>query len=337
MKHVFGVSSHLAFYLCHRLIQIDAIPVDDCIFFTTRDYMIPREYQSIYTQIIRTSYNVSATNGRIFAGWRIWRTIKNVQDFDSLVDQEIRGEDFLWYTQVCFNDICSLMVSKPNCRGYYVIEDGSGSYRKENKPTFTGIKGLIYHFLLKPLFPRLFIVKNHMIETEHHKFKGCIASNDMCFPLHKQYTRVIGIPFVPVPLAKVPDAIISIDPLFLWISQEDAECLFQRLAAFVNSKGYKYIVYKHHPYNLSSAHINAHRQYNEWIKHYFTANLQELDSQVSLENTIMAHQCDFYTAVSSVAIYAKAMGVVCYSYMPIIREYAQVPIHIVEELCIPIE
>ena len=94
---------------------------------------------------------------------------------------------------------------------------------------------------------------------------------------------------------------------------------------------------KHHPYNLSNAHINAHRQYNEWIKHYFTANLQELDSQVSLENTIMAHQCDFYTAVSSVAIYAKAMGVVCYSYMPIIREYAQVPIHIVEELCIPIE
>ena len=55
MKHVFGVSSHLAFYLCHRLIQIDAIPVDDCIFFTTRDYMIPREYQSLGTPFFMSS------------------------------------------------------------------------------------------------------------------------------------------------------------------------------------------------------------------------------------------------------------------------------------------
>ena len=48
IKHVFGVSSHLAFYLCHKLIQTDAINADDCIFFTTRDYIYPKEYQSVY-------------------------------------------------------------------------------------------------------------------------------------------------------------------------------------------------------------------------------------------------------------------------------------------------
>ena len=118
MKHVFGVSSHLAFYLCHKLIQTDAIDADDCIFFTTRDYIYPKEYQSVYKNVIRTSYNISPTDGRIFAGWKFWETQKNVRRFDSLVDSHLKGNPFIWYTQICFNDICSLMVTKPNCMGY---------------------------------------------------------------------------------------------------------------------------------------------------------------------------------------------------------------------------
>ena len=165
MKHVFGVSSHLAFYLCHHLIQTDSLNPNDCIFFTTRDYSFPAQYNSIYTNVIKTSYNLSSTQGRIFAGWKFWQTHKNIKEFDNLIDKYLNNNQFIWYTQVCFNDFCSLMVTKSNCAGYYVIEDGSGSYRKENKPTFIGIKGIIYHTILKPLFPRLYVVKNRMIET----------------------------------------------------------------------------------------------------------------------------------------------------------------------------
>ena len=337
MKYVFGVSSHLAFYLCHKLIQVDAICADDCIFFTTRDYMFPAEYQSVYTHVIRTSYNTSSTSGRIFAGWKFWDTRKNIRAFDALVDRQIKGEPFLWYTQVCFNDICSLMVTKRNCVGYYVIEDGSGSYKTENPSTFKGVKSIIYHILLKPLYPRLFVLKNRMIETNHSKFKGCIASNDMCFPLHQQYTRVIGLPFIPVPLAERPDAILSVDPMFLWISLEEAHLVIQQLASYINAKQYKRIAYKHHPYNLSKTNHHIYEQYNMWLHQYISAKLDELDAQVSLENTLMAHTCDFYTAVSSVAIYAKAMICDCYSYMPLLRPYTTLSVPVVENLCTPIE
>lgn len=334
IKHVFGVSSHLAFYLCHKLIQKDAIDADDCIFFTTRDYIYPKEYQSIYTHVVRTSYNISPTDGRIFAGWKFWETQKNVHRFDTLIDSHLNGNPFIWYTQVCFNDICSLMVTKPNCVGYYIIEDGSGSYRRENNPIFTGLKGILYRMVLKPLYPRLFAVKNRMIETNHPKFKGCIASNEMCFPLHQQFTRVIGLPFMPVTLDKEPDAIISIDPLFLWISMTQAKEVIQRLATYINSKNYQYIVYKHHPYTLSQSNQEIHQQYNQWLQSYLNVEIEELTPEVSLENTLMAHPCDFYTAVSSVAIYAKAMGRTCYSYMNLLRPYTQLSVPVVENLCI---
>ena len=334
LKHVFGVSSHLAFYLCHKLIQTDAINADDCIFFTTRDYIYPKEYQSVYKNIIRTSYNISPTDGRVFAGWRYWETRKNVQRFDALIDSQLKDSAFVWYTQVCFNDICSLMVTKPNCVGYYIIEDGSGSYRKENNPIFTGVKGILYRMVLKPLYPRLFAVKNRMIETNHPKFKGCIASNDLCFPLHQQFTRVVGLPFISVPLEREPDAIISIDPLFLWISMTQAKEVFQRLATYINSKNYQYVVYKHHPYTLSASNHEIHQQYNQWLHDYLSIEIEELGSDVSLENTLMAHTSDFYTAVSSIAIYAKAMGRTCYSYMNFMRPYTTLSVPVVEDLCI---
>lgn len=337
MKHIFGVSSHLAFYLCNKLIQTDSISIEDCVFFTSRDYNIPKEYQSIYTHVIKTSYNVSSTKGRIFAGWKFWDTLKNIRTFDKLVDDHIKGEKFIWYTQICNNDICNLMVTKKNCVGYYIIEDGSGSYKKKNETTFKGLRGVLYHTLLKPLFPRLFIVKNRMIETDHPKFKGCIATNDKCFPLHKNYTRVIGLPFIPTPLKIVPDAIISIDALYLWISDDKAKMIIQQLAAYVNNKGYQRIAYKHHPYTYASSRRSIYQKYNQWINDFFLPELQELSPETSIENSLMAHRCDFYTAVSSISIYANEMGVKCYSYKPLLRPYVTISIPLVDDICIPIE
>lgn len=336
MKHVFGVSSHLAFYIYHRLVELDGLNKNDCIFFTTRNYMIPVEYQSTYTHVIRTSYNVSSRDGRVFAGYNMVQTRRNIQAFDRLVDAELQGEKFLWYTQICYNDICSLMVTKSNCVGYYIIEDGSGSYKTTNEATFQGVKAWLYRLILKPLMPRLFVLKNKMIETDHPKFKSCIATNDRCFPLHQQCTRVIGLPFQPVPLSPVPDVILSIDPMFLWISEDEARSVLYNLAQHMNPL-YKRVAYKHHPYTLSNEYSEIYQKYNQWIHEYFAIELEELDSKVSLESALMAHRCDFYTATSSVAIYAHAMNCRCVSYMPLLRPYTSLTVPIIEELSHPIE
>jgi len=337
MKHIFGVSSHLAFYLCQRIIEQDSLKKEDCIFFTIDGYTMPSDYNDQYRSV--DVYGLlTPTRGRIFAGLRFWLTTQNVAMIDKQIEQCIGEEEYIWYTQICFNDLCSVMVTNPHCVGYYVIEDGSGSYYMDNTPTFQGWQAIVYHCFLKPFYPRIYTLKNHFVESNHPKFKGCIASNEMCFPYHQKYLRVVGMPFNPVPLSVAPDAIISIDPFFRWgISDEQVHHLIQQIAAFVNKQQYQRVAYKVHPALLSSQQTERYKLYNQWVHAYFVANMEELAPQVSLENTLMAHtNCDFYTAVSTVVIYAHAMGVRCYTYCPLVRQYIDKSVPFIEKMCIPI-
>lgn len=339
MKHVFGVASHLVFYLCNKIIEIDSINPDDCIFFFMRNYHCPEKFNETYKHQIHFESESNSKYSRVFAGLNIKKTKQNIRDFDELVDAYIKGEDFYWYSQICNNDYCSLFVTKPNCIGYYVLEDGIGSYRNINPQTFTGWKYLIYKFVLKPLWPRCFEVKNHFITTDHPKFKGCIATTDYCFPLHQQYLRCVGLPFETVNLNFTPDAVVSIDPLFLWIKQEDEEIVYQRVSDFVKSKRYKCLAYKFHPDFFSKDNVDIKQRYEKLIRHYYGNDIFEIDGKIGLENVLMTYKSDFYTDYSSVAIYAHAMGVTCYSYLPIVREYSNAykNIPLIEEFCVPIK
>lgn len=339
MKHIFGASSHLVFYLCNRIIELDHINPDDCIFFFTRNYHCPPKYDKIYKNIIDTGYNVDEKKGRVFEGIHLLKTRHNIKEFDTMVDSYLRGDDFIWYSQVCSNDFCSLFVTKQNCVGYYVLEDGLGSYRNYNPQTFTGWKYPLYKFILKPFWRRCFEVKNHFITTDHPKFKGCIATTEYCFPLHQQYLRCVGLPFETIDLGFSPDAIISIDPIYLFVNEQAEDCVYQRLSHYILNKNYSHIAYKFHPYFFAKSNADIKKRFESLIKKYYGDSLTELSADVSLENVLMTYHSDFYTDNSSVAVYGNAMNVKCYTYIPILRNYttAYNSVPLIEQFCTPIE
>ena len=335
LKHLFCISSPLAFSICDYLIKIDGMKVSDCVFLTTRTFKLPSD-KSLY-QVFETDLNASERSGRLFAGWRVIQTRRNVREFDKLIARLTDNQEYIFYTQVCYNDISNVAITNPRCRGYYIMEDGSGSYSKEDICAFRGWRAGVVKYILKPLFPRIFTIKEKMIETNHPKFKGCIATNDQCFPNHRDALRVIGLPFHPESLPFAPQAMISLDPYYKWLTDEQVEQVLQQLGNYINKKHYSHIVYKPHPYLLIAENKERYNLYNNWLRKYVQGDLEELTPNVSLENTLMAHRdCDFYTAVSSVAIYAKAMGVQCYTFAPLIRQYCNLTVPVVEDLCIPI-
>ena len=97
MKHVFGVASHLVFYLCNKIIEIDSINPDDCIFFFMRNYHCPEKFNETYKHQIHFESESNSKYSRVFAGLNIKKTKQNIRDFDELVDAYIKGEDFYWY------------------------------------------------------------------------------------------------------------------------------------------------------------------------------------------------------------------------------------------------
>ena len=322
MKHLFVASSHLTFYICDKYIAEEGFSKQSCILFLTRDYHIPANFEREYPCIIETDYNQTGQKaGRIFAGANIMKTCKNIKRFDSLVDSYLKGEEFDLYAQVCSNDIFSLFVTKKNCIAYHIIEDGLASYMDYNPQTFCGAKYWMYRLILRPLFYRIFAYKNHFISTESPKYKGCIATCNKCFPLHQEKLRIIGLPFQSIDLGYVPDAILSIDPLFMQTSSKEViKQIYSEIAAFVNVKGYKIVAYKFHPNFDTEMQKENKAFYRDIISPLFKSKLMEIDSRVALENVLFTYRCDFYTGNSSVAIYGKQMGAKIFSYAKILEE-----------------
>lgn len=321
MKYVFRISSHLTFFLSKKIIQVKNYDIDDCILFLVRDYHIPSEYDSLFKNQIHTSLNVSQSQGRIFEGLNVVKTYKNIRDFDHLVDDKIGEDPFIWFAQICNDDICSLMVTKKNCIGYYVIEDGLGSYRDSNPQTFCGWRYWVYKIFLKPCFPRIFAVKNKFIYTESPKFKGCIATNSHCFPLHTQFLETVGNPFDEQELPFAPDAILSIDPLYFFVDDNTVDLIYEDLSKIIMAKKYEQIYFKFHPYFFAESNAEMKIKYGKKIKHFFGDKVNQLSSDIVLECVLSKYKCDFYTNNSSISIYASQMGAKCYSYSPIVKKH----------------
>lgn len=319
MKHCFCIASHFVFYLTRRIIEKHNLNVDDCVLFLVRNYKIPQKYSLLYKYQIQTSYNITADKGRVFAGINVLKTVRNIREFDKLLDNTIRNEQFILYTSVCSNDITSLMVTKKNCCGYYVIEDGFTSYRTYNPQTFKGLRYLIYLFFLKPFFYRIYAVKNHFITTDNPKFKGCIATDQRCFPLHQQYLEVVGFPFEKEPIDFIPDAIISVDPLFLFVDIDIVKKVYNSLSEFVSQKNYKSIAFKMHPRFNAPGMERLRVQYMKTLEESFQRVLVELSPDIVLENVLAMYKCDFYSCNSAVSIYGSQAGSRCYSIMPLLK------------------
>ena len=315
MKHIFQVFSPLTFYISKRIIEVKQLDLNNCILLLTRDYKIPKKYDSLFENQIHTSYNVSEKEGRIFAGWKFWKTKKNIKEFENKIDKYLHNNQFIWYCSVCSNDICSLMVTHRNCVGYYITEDGMSSYRDFNPKTFTGTKALIYKYILNVFYHRLFAVKDYFIYTDNPKFRGCIATNEKCFPLHRQYIEVIGMPFEEAHLDTIPDAVISIEPNFEHIENNVILQLYNKLAEIIKKKQYKHIAYKFHPVFNAQVNIEIKKQYEIMLQQIFDKDLIEIDSDQSLESILITYKSDFYTGNSSVAIYASTAGTKCYSFI----------------------
>ena len=321
MKHIFAVISPLTFCITNKIIQLDGIKPEDCILFLLRDYHIPEEYESFYVNQIHSSYGGGVYEGRYFAGINIFKTKKNVKKFDALVEKHTQGDEFYWYTSSCTDDISNLMISNKKCVGYYIIEDGSGSYRNYNPQLFSGFKYYIYKFFLQKLFPRFYIAKNHFIETDCNKYKNCIATSQLCFPLHQENLRVIGNPFDDVNIGFRPDAILSVDPLFIFLSETEIDDVYRNLSRFIKTKNYETIAYKFHPIFEANTYKNNKCFSKDLLNKYFGQNIIQLPQNIILEGVIKNYKCDFYTTNSSTAIYAYTSGSKCYTYIPLLRKY----------------
>lgn len=315
MKHVFFVFSHLTFYMVHQIVRTENINTKDCFILIGRDYTFPENHQNDFQNTYK-----SPSQQRCFAGINIFKTAKNVKAFDKIIDEHTDHQDFYAYIAGWTDDFSNLLVSNNKCKGYYIFEEGTGSYSHVNSKTFTGIKYWIYRLILKNLFPRFYAIKESYHNIDHYKFKGFYASSSRAFPeFHNFPIKVIDIPFENIDLGFVPDAVLSIDPLYRFANNEAVQDIYSHLFHYLETKNYKLIAYKFHPFFAVRPEIK--NEFSNIIHNCCTTKLVELDSNIVLENVLKTYKCDFYSAGSSVQIYGAIAGAKCYTFSSYLKKY----------------
>lgn len=320
MKHLFYVHSHITFLVSKQYVFDQGINPDDCLFFCTRKYILPEKYKEVFKHTLQFPQDVFHSdevhffkNGNIINAYRKVRVIENI------VNDFTHDAPFIFYTLNTGGHVHSIIATMCNCKGYYLIEEGASAYYplpKSIAQLYTGWRNVLFKLILRPLMPKLFLLKDNIFSTSSEKFRGTIASSKMAFADFQGEHIVTFNPFETINLNVKPDVLISIDgSLCLYdISKKDIQQLYSTLKQ-------KYIhdavvAYKFHPIFLS--HKSQMEEVRKVLNEVFGKSALELSRDIVLENILCTYHCDFYSDWSSVGIYGNNMGCKCYSYVPLL-------------------
>lgn len=308
MKHVFLVHSHITYLVAKQVIVQQGISPADCIYFTTRSYSTPDGLEDIRF----SSFLGYDDKPRAWAGMNVCKTQKNIRYCDALISQMI-GDEFYFYTPQTMTDMANVIVTNSKCMGYFLIEEGIGSYLNREITLYRSWrKAAVY--LLRLLFPRVFSIKRTFLHTNHPKFKGGFGLGESIFPLLKDRSKVFKInpPFERVQLENIPEAVIVLDNFYgLSIPTSTYfDVLEDTISYMVIYNHYSSVAYKYHPFHYTQPQLMSEleRLMGELSKKY-NLTIFQLDRNVVLENIAKSYpKVAFYAVQSSVLFYAKLMG-----------------------------
>lgn len=320
MKHLVFVHSHLSYLVINQYFVENNIDPDDCLFILSARYRSLPEGSPYTNMIFFPDELLPEGYKRVFHKNNILRGIKNIRYVENRINSFFHGDSFFMYQTTTTHDSFSTLVTMKQCKGYYLMEEGSASYyhTDEVPKLFHGITYLCTRLLSK-ILPRFYALKDSSFAFDNKYFLGTIATTRMAFPDFPGQHIVINPPFSKITLDYVPDVILSIDSSIL-ISMGSffpAE-LYKRIAAFFKQQGYQKIAYKFHPkYYVDPCLLNTFR---EGLTGILGNDIVELDESSQIENYFLSYPIDFCSDFSSVGIYASNFGRKCYSYMNILKD-----------------
>lgn len=323
MKHLFYVHSHITFLVSKQYVFDQGINPEDCLFFCTRNYQLPTQMANIFHNVKAYPDEVlDRGNTRLLQNNNPFKGRKNICKLESVVRDFFGMEEFSFYLPNTFaSDFSSAIVTMEQCKGFFIVEEGSASYHPHSRlvQLFTGWKKYVYIFL-RLFLGRYYVLRGDFYSSNHPKYKGTIATSPNAFPEEPGEKIIVSNPFYKEELDEVPQAILSIDAsLNIWFNMEVVEKLYQMLSEIFQKKGYQKIAYKFHPDYYK--HPDLQQQYRKLLKQYFGESLIELPSNSSIENILNTYPIDFYTDFSSIGLYSFLWKGTCYSYMNFLAKY----------------
>ncbi len=310
MKHLFLVHSPITFLVTQQLLKTEALPKEDCIILLSRNFKLPGTTR---LQTAAIPADKAGNSDRIWSGLHLLRTRRQIRYYDQWLNSLV-NEAFYFYTPHTASDLENLIISHEHCKGYYIIEEGIGSYRATEPFPFKGWRGGALK-ALQAACPRLYTAKASFCNTRHPKFTGGYGIGKGVFPhAASGKVKILPLPFTAVKLAHEVQAVIVIDYLQglgdALGNEAYTEVLRQTAGQLAASGRYRAIAYKFHP-----SHYIGRQEFIGQVRRLFqqtaaqhNITIDELPQEVLLENVAYSYHPDFYGLFSSALFYAAVIG-----------------------------
>lgn len=320
MKHLVFVHSHLSYLVINQYFVENNINPKDCIFLVTTRYKTFPEGNN-YTYFINFPDDL-LPNGykRVFHNRNIFLGVKNIKYLENKINSFIHNDSFFMYQTTTTNDCFNALVTMKQCKGYYLIEEGSSSYyhKKEITKLFHGLSYYCVYILSK-ILPRFYALKCSIFSYDNKYFLGTIATTRKAFPDFPGKHVIVSSPFSKIVLDFVPDVILSIDSsLMISMGNFFPTELYNKIAEFFRYQGYQKIAYKFHPKYFANPDLL--KTFREGLVSVFGNTIVELDEKSQLENYFLSYPIDLCSDFSSIGIYASSFGRKCFSYTNLVKE-----------------
>lgn len=326
MKHLFYVHSHITFLVSKQYVFDQGINPDDCLFFCTRGYRYNDEYSQIFRNGCQYPKDIFANeNFDILPRFNFIKGYHNIHLLENFINDKFNNDSFVFYTFNTSSHVHSVIATMKKCLGYYIIEEGLSAYTEINKlpQLYKGVKKIVFKHILQPIFPRFFILKDHIFSSSSKYYLGTIAILPEAFnPLPPKHLLVTN-PFSEISLGFAPTVVISIDSAFeiYQVPLDAIATVFQKIKDNIALKENIVVAAKFHPYYY--IHTENKEKFQAVLKTVFGELFRELPMDAILEDVLNTYHSDFYSLWSSIGIYAQRNGCKCYSFAHFLNEKIQ--------------
>ena len=318
MKHIFLIHSHITFFVVKQYIHDYHIAPCDCVLFCCRDYSLPQNYVGVFPSIVQYPKDVFSNKEDLSPFVNVITNFRGKKRLECAILSYCNNEPFYFYPFYTASHFVSLVVSMPQCQGYFIIEEGTSAYlSKQELYALCPPPKKWYNSILRRIFPEFYSLKDEAFSENSPKYQGILSFSNKAFATMGGEHIVLSNPFEQSFLNYSPDIILSIDgSLSLYaIDLDIIQKVYSHIEQFIRQKDGigKVIAYKFHPMFL--AREGLQQKIREVIHMVFQKyTVKELDKTISIENLLNTYHCDFYTDFSSVSIYRDLLKCNCYSY-----------------------
>ncbi|RPD45526.1 polysialyltransferase family glycosyltransferase [Paracnuella aquatica] len=314
MKHLFVINSHITALCALSIIELRKLQIDEVVILTMRGAKLKdtrfKHVDFIYPHIVNP---IPQTRN-------VLKARKVLKEFDIFIAKITEGKEFYCYVNHNMARNTELMINHPLCNGFSIMEEGAAAYNSADffkkkysnrSPSIwdrVGYKNRIRkRYFYRPDYDNVYAVTSLAFPGFENKIvlEKILSNGDSSYSKYNNTNILVFDGAVTLEMIDIESFIEGLERFLSNVFNNDMATVF----------------YKFHPVQPTDERL----VFEKYFASKKTINFIKLPDEAILEEMIsVAKNLKMYFNVSTISIYANALGHQCYSFSNILCSISKI-------------